>query len=89
MKKMCIVCLSILFLFSCAEDKQICGKTYEPKGMFTQDEKDENVFYKISAGNVIWGIILIETVVAPVYFWGFSIYQPVELKKGITCDKMQ
>lgn len=33
-------------------------------------------------GNVILGIILIETIVFPAYFLGWSLYNPVRLKKS-------
>jgi hypothetical protein len=35
------------------------------------------VQYKTVVGNVIWGIILVETIIAPIYFFGFSLYEPV------------
>jgi uncharacterized protein YceK len=59
------------------------GKIYSTYGPFNEHtEKSRNVCYKLSVGNVIWGIILVETVIAPIYFFGFSIMDPVRLKKG-------
>jgi hypothetical protein len=31
-------------------------------------------------GNIVWSCILVETVIAPIYFLGFSVYEPVGKK---------
>lgn len=50
-------------------------------GLFNEgEEKNENVRYHIIIGNVIWSIVLVETIVAPIYFIGFSMYEPVRVK---------
>jgi len=28
-------------------------------------------------GNIIWGVILFVTVIAPIYFFGFSMFEPI------------
>lgn len=48
-------------------------------GLFTEENPD--IKYKISVGNVVWSIILVETIIAPVYFIGWSIKNPICKKK--------
>jgi hypothetical protein len=40
--------------------------------------------YEIIPGNVVWSVILIETIIAPVYFVGFSMFEPVRPKTSPT-----
>jgi len=73
-----VMCLSMV---ACGSSKVIDGVTYETYGLFNKnEEKDDNIKYKTIIGNVVWGIILFETIVAPVYFFGFSLYEPIEKK---------
>ncbi len=54
---------------------------YPTYGLFNEStDKSRNVCYKISIGNVVWSILLFETVIAPIYFIGFSLYNPVRMK---------
>jgi hypothetical protein len=71
-----IICF-ILIMTGCGQDKTIDGKHYKTYGLLTLDQKDPNIKYEIIMGNVIWSVILIETLVFPVYFIGFSLYEPV------------
>lgn len=42
----------------------------------------KDIQYEICWGNVIWGIILSETIIVPIYFFGFSMFNPIgELNK--------
>lgn len=80
-----IIVLSVL-LAGCGRP-QYFGETekkyYPTYGFFSGgSKKSRNVCYEVSVGNVIWSIILSETVVFPVYFVGWSIYNPVRLKRG-------
>jgi hypothetical protein len=47
------------------------------KNMDKMSKFEGTVQYKTVVGNVIWGIILVETIIAPIYFFGFSLYEPV------------
>lgn len=92
MKKIVGLLLAVLMLNSCADSKTfkvsetgnfqqdyLHAETY---GLFNESQyKNPNVKYELSVGNVVWGIILVETIVAPVYFFGFSLYEPVALKE--------
>lgn len=73
-----LLLLSIILLMSgCANTKTIDGVTYDTYGFINEDsKKNPNIHYELSIGNVIWGIILVETVIAPIYFFGFSLYEP-------------
>lgn len=58
-------------------------KEYPTYGIFNKDEnKSEKVCYETSVGNVIWSLLLFETVVFPIYFIGWSINNPTRLKSG-------
>ena len=71
-----------LTLSSCGQTLSTGQITYPTYGLFNEStDKSKDVCYKISVGNVIWSIILIETIIAPIYFVGFSLYNPVRMKK--------
>ena len=84
MRKLFISILILLLCLSvsgCGEDKRINGRLCETYGILNKDEiKCPNVKYKVIKGNVILGIVFIETIIAPIYFFGFSIKEPVEEK---------
>ena len=78
-----ILVLATLCLAACGNDMVINGKKHSTYGLFNADEeKDPNVKYHVIIGNVFWGIVLFETIAAPVYFFGFSLYEPVGLKSA-------
>lgn len=83
MKKFMLPLLVTGMLFSgCADNKVINGKEYTTYGIANEtDSKNPNIEYSLSVGNVIWGILLVETIIAPVYFFGFSLFEP-ENEKG-------
>lgn len=71
-----------LALSGCGQPLTMGTKTYPTYGLFNEStDKSKDVCYKISVGNVIWSIILVETIIAPIYFVGFSLYNPVRMKK--------
>lgn len=58
-------------------------KEYPTYGFINADtKKSDKVCYEVSVGNVIWSIFLVETIVAPIYFIGFSLYNPVSAKQA-------
>ncbi len=80
MKKIGIMALmaSLLALTACGAPIEHNEKVYPTYGLFNENEsKSEDMCYEVSVGNVVWSIILIETVVAPIYFVGFSLYNPI------------
>lgn len=78
MKKLIIALLTITMLAGCGEPITIDGKEYPTYGFLNQvTSKSDNMCYEVSIGNIVWSILLIETVIMPVYFVGFSIFNPV------------
>lgn len=72
--------LITILLIGCADNKVIGGKEYVTYGLFNANEfKDPCIRYSLSKGNVVWGIVLFETVLVPVYMVGFSLWEPVEM----------
>jgi len=85
-KKIAIIVLVVVSLaFSgCANTKVIDGVEYDTYGLLSKDEKkNEKIQYELVWGNIVWGAILFSSVVAPVYFYGFSMWEPVGKKSEI------
>lgn len=76
-------------LSSCADDLVYTNKdgkqvVAEPYGWANAERcHDRNVYYEPSIGNVVWSVILVETLVMPIYFTGWSIMIPVEPKEQV------
>lgn len=76
------IIILFLFLSSCADDKMIEGKKVTAYGLFNEQTKhDTGYLYEVSAGSVITGVILCETIVFPVYIVGWDLYEPVKKKE--------
>jgi len=74
--------LMIVFLSGCGSPKVIDGKEYATYGLLNEPSmKNDKIEYRTIIGNVVWGVVLCETIIAPVYFFGFDLYEPVG-KKG-------
>lgn len=73
---------SCLALAACgADEKTIDGVTYGTYGVVNKDEmRNPNIQYELSGWSIFWAIIFSETVVAPVYFIGWDLYEPVGKK---------
>ena len=74
-----------LCLSSCANSKKFDTPTstfvanpYGPADETAQ--KNDQVVYQVSAGNVVCSIIFCETVVVPIWLIGWDLYEPVRLK---------
>lgn len=83
-KKILCVLVSLMLLvvtIGCGSPKVIDGKEYDTYGLLNiHSNYDENIKYQTIVGNVVWGFILFETIVGPIYFFGFSMYEPVGKK---------
>ena len=76
-----ILAIFILTILGCGDSKIINNKTYETYGLINKDNVyNPNIKYKPIWGNIILGILLVETVIAPLYFWGFSSFEPIGIK---------
>jgi hypothetical protein len=85
MKKFMAIVLCIIFVLTvsaCGEPKVIDGVKYDTVGLFT--DKNPNIHYEVSVGNVVWSVILIESIAFPVFFIGWSIYNPACKKADYT-----
>lgn len=78
-----IIVLSLI-LVSCGRPATIGGVEYETVGFIEMvapnnvtGDYSKEIQYEVCWGNVIWGVILIETIIAPIYFFGFSMFNPV------------
>jgi hypothetical protein len=88
-KKILAIICAVMLLASCGSDMMINGEKVKTVGIINTlvddptlfDVKKPGIQYKVIWGNVVWGIILIETVIAPIYFFGFSMFEPVDVKK--------
>ena len=77
--KFLVLALLVGLLFtSCAEPKTIDGITYRPYGLLNETEqKNPNIKYEISGWAVASGIIFSETIIVPVYTFGFNLWEPI------------
>jgi hypothetical protein len=76
-----IVLVFAVMVSGCGDPKVIHGVEYETYGLFNkEDSRSPDIKYKVIIGNVVWSIILVETIAAPIYFLGFSLYEPVRPK---------
>jgi len=87
MRRFAAAAPALLLLVSavgCAETKVIDGVEYDTFGLVDQEEKrNPDIQYEVSWGNVFWGIVFSETIIAPIYFFGYSLYEPVGKKPEI------
>jgi len=70
----------------CGDDKYVCynvdGKaechTFEQFGLFDAGKlENPNVEYDAVVGNVVWAVLLCETIVVPIVVVGWYLYEPV------------
>ena len=83
-----IIALVSSFVVSCAESKVINGVEYQPYGLLDKEEvKDPKILYKVSFGDIFWGVVGFETIFLPIYCFGFNLYEPIGPKDGVRLDK--
>ena len=81
---MMVLVFMVMIMVGCGDNKTINGKTYGTYGLFNkEDGRNEDIQYEIIYGNIAWSVILSGTIVAPIYFLGFSMYEPI----GVRVDK--
>jgi len=71
-----------LLLTACgAEEKKIGEITYGTYGLVNESEmKNPNIQYEISGWSIVWSVVFCQTIIAPIYFIGWDLYQPVTKK---------
>ena len=79
-----LVLITSLLAVGCGKSMVIDGVERKPVGLInknvgnlTTSNYSLDVQYDVCWGNVIWGVLLIETIIAPIYFFGFSMFNPV------------
>jgi len=88
MKKIFAIFGALLILMaSCADSKTFTVQdpetnvttqiTAKPYGWMNDSRKIEGVEYDVCVGNIVWDILLVETVVVPVVLTGVAFYEPV------------
>lgn len=82
MKNSLVLALTLsLLLASCGRPLQVNERTYPTYGFLNEsNSRSKNVCYEVSIGNVIWSVILFETIIAPIYFIGWSLFNPIRMK---------
>ena len=87
MKRIMAALLMIIVLAvnaGCGDTKTVNGVTYDTYGLINEGDKhNPYIQYEPIWGNIVWGIILVETIIAPIYFFGFSMFEPVGAKSTI------
>lgn len=94
MKKLIILLFTVMLFASCAETEMFQVKNEQtgqvsiikakPYGWANASTvKIPGVTYQVCAGNVVWSILLFETVFAPVFLTGWSFYEPVSYNPDI------
>ena len=75
--------IMVMIIVSCGQPKRINGKTYDTYGLFSEDvAKNDSIQYSICGESVVCGIIFVETIIVPIYCFGFDLYEPEMLKDG-------
>ena len=83
--KIILVLILVIMLVSisscCFTSKmEIGGQVYDTYGLINKDEnRDPSVEYELSWGNIVLGAVFCETVIAPIWFFGFDLWEPVGL----------
>jgi len=73
--------VTLALLSTACGGAKINGVYYDSYGMANeQSHRNPNINYELSPGSVLWGIVLFETIIAPVYIIGWDLYTPVALK---------
>ena len=79
-----VLSLLVVSIAGCGISQEINGVERKPVGLISMNLNNNlsgnysrNVQYEVCWGNVIWGVILFETIIGPIYFFGFSMFNPV------------
>ena len=95
MKKTLLALAAVLALTACSQPANLATgpngevQHHRPYGLLNRDElRSDKVCYRLSVGNVVWSVLLIETIIAPVYFVGFDLFEPVSVKDENGCKQV-
>jgi len=86
--------VAIMLTTGCADNKNLPvgtnGSSVEVRSygiIDKEDEKQECVNYSLAWGNIVWSSLLVYTVAAPIYFVGFSLYEPDSVDQECLANK--
>lgn len=86
-RRIATVLVAAMLAASCGSTKVIDGVEYDTYGLFDAAKKENpGIQYDLIWGNVVWGVILFECIVPPIYFFGFSLFEPV-CKRDLNAPK--
>ena len=93
MKKILLFALAAIMMAGCADDKTFQRAdgtifTAEPYGWMNTSKKVDGVVYDVTPGNIVWSIVLGETIIAPVLFTGLALWEPVDYVETISEDQL-
>lgn len=93
MKKILLFALAAIMMAGCADDKTFQRAdgtifTAEPYGWMNTSKKVDGVVYDVNPGNIVWSIVLGETIIAPVLFTGLALWEPVDYVETISEDQL-
>ena len=72
-----LIAIFTIALSGCGDTKVINNVEYDTYGLLNKkDNRNPNIKYRLIIGNIVWSCILVETIFAPIYFIGFSLYEP-------------
>lgn len=88
MKLISLLLAFVFLIVSCGSNMVINGKEKTTIGLINiivdddsvMERKDPSIKYRPIWGNIIWGSILFATIIAPIYFFGFSMFEPVGVR---------
>lgn len=72
--------LAAALLSGCATSMTLDDHRYRPVGVVNAADKGEHVAYKVSYANLALAVLLVQTVVVPVYVIGWALEEPVGRK---------
>jgi len=78
-----IFALTMSMITGCGNSKIIDGVRYETYGLLNKNAvKSNSIEYRAIFGNIMWSFFLFETIIMPLYFVGYSLYEPVKKKRS-------
>jgi hypothetical protein len=83
-KLLLLVLVASMTVTSCADSRafEIDGKNevVQAYGWMNPAVKNDSINYRVCVGNLVWSIVLSETILAPVIITGIGLYEPVSKK---------
>lgn len=82
MRKVITVLLIVVVLMAttgCVKSREVNGVEVKSYGFANKEEAVDGVKYEVSFINAFWSAISLETVVAPVLYFMFYVWVPVEV----------